>query len=156
MLAELVKRNPSVLSMKMQPFERNLLHRSVLVLRDEAVMESVHMLKTLGIGLDDQDELGKTALHYAAATGMADVVASLLQGRASVDVIDRGGNTALLLSLLPTVSELLLNAGANANHQNNVGNTALHTACAFGMLELKVPFCLSFLCPLLCLWCELY
>ncbi len=82
--------------------------------------------------------LGKSALHYAAALGHTRVVRALLEGGASVDVRDAAGNTPLLFALLPCTAEALLAAGADASHCNRHGLTLLHVACAFGLLELRV------------------
>jgi ankyrin repeat protein len=137
-LSELVKKNKAILAMTMDPYKRTLLHKAVLMLRDEALVEAVKTLLELDIFVDAADELQKTALHYAASLGHVKIVNMLLeQGHASVDAVDCGGNTPLCLALVPVVAEALLAHNANPNHANNQGNTPLHTACAFGVLELR-------------------
>lgn len=138
LLCDVIAKNAKVLSTKFAPFSRTLLHKAVLSLRDEALMEAVTTLHALGVSLDDTDELGKTALHYAAALGHTNVVHALLEAGAAVDPVDGAGNTPLLLALLPATAEALLTRGADASHINRHGFTLLHVACAFGILELRV------------------
>jgi ankyrin repeat protein len=73
-----------------------------------------------------------------------------------VDAEDDKGNTLLLLAAQNCnrkLMELCLNRGANINHQNTGGNTALHFAMAYdtevntcvilGMFNLIVVICIS-------------
>jgi hypothetical protein len=51
-----------------------------------------------------------------------------------VDTADQYGNTLLLLAAQQTnqrIVEMLMDRRANINHQNNLGNTALHYAMAY-------------------------
>jgi ankyrin repeat protein len=75
------------------------------------------------------DAQGQSALFMAARTGSASVITLLLDAQASVDMADHHGNTALFeaarLASRTDAIDALLARGANANHQNNDGQTAL-------------------------------
>jgi hypothetical protein len=118
---------------------RSLLHKSVLVLRDEALMEAISSLLSLGINVNERDSLDKTPLHYACSLGLSRVVSMLIEHGADCAALDGAGNTALHFALLPSVAEMLLehNNTNIINVANAQGNTALHVACAFGLLETK-------------------
>lgn len=78
------------------------------------------------------DEVGRTALHLAAAGGHADVVAALLLAGCDVNITDGAGCTALQHAAADGHLEVvrqLIQHGADVNHQDSVhGNTALHEA----------------------------
>ena len=51
-----------------------------------------------------------------------------------VDAFDHNGNTLLLVACqnqFQPLAEMLLHRGANINHQNKTGNTALHYAMTY-------------------------
>ena len=79
----------------------------------------------------------KTALHYAAQNGHADVVAFLLDNGADVNRPNIAGETPLHYAVGlpdPTVVNLLLARGANPNVRTTDGRTPLRMATAFARL----------------------
>ncbi|GLG94494.1 Ankyrin repeat and KH domain-containing protein mask [Gryllus bimaculatus] len=80
----------------------------------------------------DVGQVGRNALHLAAAGGHADVVAALLLAGCDVNVTDGAGCTALQHAAADGHLEVvrqLIQHGADVNHQDSVhGNTALHEA----------------------------
>ena len=79
----------------------------------------------------------KTALHYAAQNGHADVVAFLLDKGADVNRPNIAGETPLHYAVGlpdPAVVNLLLARGANPNARTTNGATPLRTATAFARL----------------------
>ena len=68
---------------------------------------AVKLLMRKGADVNDIDEDGNTALHYAAANGNVEIVKLLLDSGARIDKNDGDGNSALHLTLVPAVrSEL--------------------------------------------------
>jgi uncharacterized protein len=80
------------------------------------------------------DEYGRTALHYAAGLGYADVAEVLLNGRASVNARDRYEFTALHLAAsyghVDLINLLLANGALNLGGQR--GKVPLHLAASQG------------------------
>uniref|UniRef100_A0A7S4QD88 Uncharacterized protein n=1 Tax=Alexandrium monilatum TaxID=311494 RepID=A0A7S4QD88_9DINO len=83
--------------------------------------------------IDAQDESGRTALHWAAASGQAPSGALLVECDADVNITDKEGNTPLHLTAVHNhrlVTSMLLWGGADVRATNNKGNTPLHEAAA--------------------------
>jgi len=102
------------------------------------------MLAGSGVRVDEGDAFDRTALMYAASTGQAEVVETLLRAKASIDLRDSEGMTPFLfaaggrkriLELSPgTMKSLrvLLEAGSDVNTSSIRGLTALSLACKAG------------------------
>jgi ankyrin repeat protein len=83
------------LALDYPPFKRTLLHRAVLMLDDEALMEAVVSLINRSDAriLDAVDSFGRTALHYAAALGKKMAMMRILEAGADPSAKDKAGNT---------------------------------------------------------------
>ena len=91
-------------------------------------VEEARGLIARGINIDEQDEDGATALHFAAMYGYIDIVQELIRVGAALDVEDEEGDTALHNAseegLIDIVRELV-RAGAALDVPNWCGRTAL-------------------------------
>ena len=99
---------------------------------EESILEVVTEARG-GIDLTSLNAAGQTALHNASEVGHSRVVSLFLEEPdAQVDVTDAKGNTALLLASANghlSCIKVLLNAGADVNHRNSLGFSALDMAC---------------------------
>ncbi|MDO5472120.1 MAG: ankyrin repeat domain-containing protein [Akkermansia sp.] len=85
------------------------------------------------------DRRGYTALHHAAAMGLYEVAAILLERGAEVDATSRSGATALILAARSgqhKVGHLLLAHGANPHHRDCYGRDAIDYARRAGNYRL--------------------
>jgi len=118
-----------------------------LVQTDDRLPPAERFLTELGLrGARERDGAGRTALHYAAIAGDADVVGGLLEMRADVDVrttkadkphsILSAGFTPLHLaayfSTRVDVLTVLLDARARVDARDGIGNTPLHYSAISG------------------------
>lgn len=88
--------------------------------------------------LNDANELGETALHFAAFNGFTDIAADLLKAGAKIDAVTVMGETALHYAALKGntgVIDVLLNQKAGIDIQAANGWAALHYASWHGHLE---------------------
>ncbi|MFW6062202.1 MAG: ankyrin repeat domain-containing protein, partial [Planctomycetota bacterium] len=86
-----------------------------------------------------RDPEGRTALHYAAIYGHADLADELLRLGAEPNVGTSSGLTPLHLACennRPTVVDVLLAGGAEANIPTRDGDAPLHVAAASGQAEI--------------------
>lgn len=89
-----------------------------------------------GADANARDDIGATALMYAAAFGSIDMVRLLLNGGADVNASSRTGATALMWATADTAKvRLLLDRGAAVNVAAKDGTTALITAARRANLE---------------------
>lgn len=101
-----------------------------------------------GEGLDDWDESGNTALHYAAAQGLQHMAADLLKHGAQPMSTDQSGYLPLMCASasghLPVVRMLVQHMGGRGlderqgegyDSYNHEGSTALHCAAYWGQAE---------------------
>jgi len=105
------------------------------LLMHAARKENVGMVKTLvdhGVDVHAADASGMTALHLAAAApthkGALHVVADLLAAGAHADAQNVYGKTPLFMAASKTAVDLLLDEGADIEHRDRLGNTALIAA----------------------------
>ncbi|OXA52679.1 integrin-linked protein kinase [Folsomia candida] len=89
--------------------------------------------------LNQGDDHGFSALHWAAKYGQYKIVELLLQRGARVNAVNKGDDTPLHLAAAHghhDVARLLLQQKAEVNSINEHGNTALHYACFWGYGDL--------------------
>ncbi|XP_014281902.1 putative ankyrin repeat protein RF_0381 [Halyomorpha halys] len=109
------------------------------------VASDVFSLKTfIGMGLDVNDRTGKgeIALHLSSASGSLDLVKTLWQEGAAVDLQDNEGTSALMIAiknLKEDIAIFLLHKGADPNIKDIKGQTALHYAAEGGCIGLVTP-----------------
>jgi ankyrin repeat protein len=72
-------------------------------------LEAVRMFVEAGADVDAQNDLGNTALHYAAQTGASRIVEYLVARGAKLDVYNYSGQTAIDLARSQPVKKLLEN-----------------------------------------------
>ncbi|CAM9244311.1 unnamed protein product, partial [Discosporangium mesarthrocarpum] len=91
------------------------------------------------VNTTDNDELGRTPLHWACVNGHYEVVKVLLcSGGANINVADRDRNLPLHHAAEQGhahLCRLLISGGANVNAQNDLCRTALHIPCREGFEE---------------------
>ncbi|KAI8462296.1 MAG: ankyrin repeat-containing domain protein [Monoraphidium minutum] len=89
------------------------------------------LLAEEGVNVDEQDEEGRTALHFAAGYGEMECAKLLVEKSASVDLVDNNKNTALHYAAGYGQAEsvkLLLESGADKAAKNEDEKTALEVA----------------------------
>ena len=89
-----------------------------------------------GIPVDSVDAVDQTALIAAASKDQIEIAQLLLDRGAKPDLSDPAGWTALIhatyFGARPELLSLLVQKGADVNHQNDRGATALYLAAASG------------------------
>jgi len=88
----------------------------------------VIILLDAGVDVDAQTAGGMTALMYAVFFDQGDVVESLLEVEADVNMKNRFGYTAIMECKSPEVCNALLAAGADVNAQTETGKSVLTIA----------------------------
>jgi ankyrin repeat protein len=91
-----------------------------------------------GEDLQKRDEIGNTALHWAARSGKTDVMQILLRNGMSIDAANHLGHTPLHLATTAAAADVLLEAGASTAITDNNGATPLHLAAHDGRTEVSV------------------
>lgn len=102
-------------------------------------LSAIELLLDYGEDADRRDEMGGNLLFECASrSSPAQVVRLLVQRGASVNCVNRDGNSPLVvasgLSLKPMMATLL-ELGADVCHKNNQGQSALHWAALESDLE---------------------
>jgi len=121
---------------------RNVLHNLAADKRCNWGDEVIHLLLRQNIHIDGeegQDNLRRTPLHWACATGKNRLAEQLLARpngpRANVNAVDIRGKTCLHIAATHDrndIVELLLKYGADINAKSDGGWTPLHNACEKG------------------------
>ncbi|XP_054615001.1 caskin-2-like isoform X2 [Dunckerocampus dactyliophorus] len=94
--------------------------------------------KKLNVNYQDSD--GFSALHHAALTGTAELLAALLEAQASVDVKDSNGMRPLHYAAWQGKAEsvlMLLRSGASVNGVSLDGHIPLHLAAQYGHYQVS-------------------
>lgn len=108
---------------------RTLLHEAISRQRVDAAL----FLLNHGINVQQADDQGATALHFAALYRQADVTARILALRGNPNALDAHGDTPLGTTVFNAwgdyrVVQLLLDAGADPNSKNNYGKSPVDFA----------------------------
>ena len=99
--------------------------------------EEIQRLLELGTDINIQNYKGKTGLHCAAKAGFLKVINLLIEKGATLDAIDKDGETPLFEAIRSTIKngekqraalEALLTKGADPNVKNRKGQTPLQIA----------------------------
>jgi hypothetical protein len=94
-------------------------------------VQALSDLLKAGANKDQQDDEGRTALHFACGYGELECAEVLLDAKASVDLADNNKNTALHYAAgygQAKAVELLLKHGAKTSAKNLDGKTSLEVA----------------------------
>ncbi|TQS34415.1 hypothetical protein Golomagni_05204 [Golovinomyces magnicellulatus] len=83
--------------------------------------------------IDDPD--GKAALHYACGDLHIPSAKLLLAAGADARLLDKQGNSAMMLAESPQIVEMMLAKGVDVNHTNEENYTALLNAAMHGNIE---------------------
>jgi ankyrin repeat protein len=102
----------------------------------------LYALLDSGLDIDSHDFLGDAPIHVATQSGDEDTIIALLDAQANIEKRDRWqGNTPLLLAAKSKdvwTLELLLERGADVSQANRYGDTALHQAGNFEIIQTLV------------------
>ncbi|MBM9548307.1 ankyrin repeat domain-containing protein [Leptospira sp. 201903074] len=121
-----------------------------LISASEIDFKFIHHAKNLmdaRANINAQTKFGKTPLMVSVFVRHFALVEEFIKRGANIELEDSDGNTVLLAMInmgndttdKPKLFQILLYAGANPNHQNKEGNTALHLSVighSFAILEL--------------------
>jgi ankyrin repeat protein len=125
---------------------RNVLHNLAADKKCDWGQEVIQLLLTRDIhidGPDGRDDLGRSPLHWACASGKLHLAEQLLtrpkNAKANIHAVEIREKTSLHLAAAHDkgdIVELLLRYQANVNAKSDGGWTPLHTACDKGSAEI--------------------
>ena len=128
----------ALLEFDAKPDQPNKLGRTALM--DTADDTSPHqqaMIRALirrGVSVNRRDDLGQTAVYFAARAGVEEKVTILLEAGADTTIATRDGDTPLIVAPYKGSAgliQLLLSAGASPRAANKHGETALYWAAFY-------------------------
>lgn len=113
------------------------------------IQHAIHLMNA-GANMNAQTKFGKTPLMVSVFVRHFALVEEFIKRGANIELEDSYGNTVLLAMInmgnkgsdetdKPKLFQILLQAGANPNHQNKEGDTALHLSVighSFEILEI--------------------
>ncbi|MGE5195867.1 MAG: ankyrin repeat domain-containing protein [Anaerolineae bacterium] len=109
-------------------------------IRSQNQQAALQFLELGIIDLDAIDENGRTALHWACAAGLIDLVKTLIQEGADLDATDEMGQTPFHLACqynqVEMVKALIQNYSIDINQKDQSDRTPLHCAWINGHLQL--------------------
>lgn len=125
----------------LDPSGRTPLHYAALNDDNSQVVE----LLTLGESPDVADNNGFVPLHFAAQGYAVDATRLLLEACATVDAVNRFGNTPLFVAVYDSrgrgeVIRMLLEHGADPDHANSSGQSPRGLAALISNYEVSQPF----------------
>ncbi len=104
--------------------------------------EEIQALLQNGANIEARNTKGATALHTAAKAGFITVVQLLIDSSANLEAVDHQGETPIFYALRSTIKhkdkqksvlQTLLKSGANPQHKNRKGLTAIELANRKGL-----------------------
>lgn len=95
---------------------------------------SLELLLQLGADILQKDAHGRTVLHLSVMKGNI-AETKLLLTKMDVSCLDQAGSTPLFYACTAPMVALLSEHGTDVDYRNNLGNTALHSACASNIAE---------------------
>ena len=107
--------------------------------------DQVINLITNGVNINETDNCDMTPLHWAALEGLFEISAILIKHGANINAIDNLCGTPLHYASWSStaVVKLLLDAGADIDAKNDIGEIALHHATFYGnigMIEMLISY----------------
>jgi ankyrin repeat protein len=96
-------------------------------------LEVAKLLIENGADLAKRDEKGSTALHMACEEGEVDVVQLLIDAKADVNAQNNDGRTPLMWVKEGLLAKLLIENGADLEVEDDTGSTTLYYACLRGV-----------------------
>merc|ERR1712137_591199 len=121
----------SLLEVGLSPMERDRAGRTPLhnaCFSGDTVILNM-FLGAKDIQLDDMCNMGRTALHRASARGHVEIIQTLLNNGAQIDIKDENGLTPLMLAAFhgqDQVIQLLLSSGANPDVKDSIDRDYHH------------------------------
>lgn len=106
----------------------------------EGIEKAVEILIEKGSDIEKKNIDGLTALDFACARGRLSITEFLISKGANIETIDNKNDTPLIRAVsmgygTKKVVEFLLKMGANVNHRDILGVTALHMAAIYKDIE---------------------
>lgn len=124
----------------------NLAMNALFMALDRGYSELIEYLLACGIDPNVKNSRGKSPLHIASKKGSLNCVKVLIESKADVNLIAKGGNTPLayatgclnqgVLNFNPSVVSLLLANGADPDIRSDIGLAPIVAAAYYGQIEI--------------------